>query len=73
MRRRNPNAWSAQARREVRAQPATVRRQLVRLRAGVVERYQQATGLRLPDDEVVENVGGQGYRLNPTRVLARLA
>ncbi len=55
------------------AQPATVRRQLVRLRAGVVERYQQATGVRLPDDEVVENIEGQGYRLNPTRVLARLA
>lgn len=55
------------------AQTATVRRQLVRLRGGVIERFQQATGVRLPDDEVVENVEGQGYRLNPTRVLARLA
>ncbi len=55
------------------AQTATVRRQLVRLRAGVIERFQQATGVRLPDDEVVENIEGQGYCLNPTRMLARLA
>lgn len=50
----------------------TLRRQLHRLRAGIRDRYQQATGVRLDDDAVIESVHGQGYRVHPTRVLARL-
>lgn len=53
------------------ASQATVRRQLSRLRAGVGRRYLEATGLRLDEDAVVENVVGQGYRVHPGAVVAR--
>lgn len=53
--------------------PPTIRRQLARLRTGISERYQRATGIRLADDEVIENVSGLGYRINPSRILALLA
>lgn len=52
---------------------ATLRRQLARLRTGMRDRYQQATGIRLDDDAVIEYVSGSGYRVNPTTVLASLA
>lgn len=52
---------------------ATVRRQLGRLRAGMRDRYQQATGVLLDDDAVIEHVAGGGYRVNPVTVLAQLA
>lgn len=55
------------------ADSATVRRQIGRLRAGMRDRYQQATGILLDDDAVIEHVAGQGYRVHPTRVLARTA
>lgn len=51
----------------------TVRRQLGRLRAGIRDRYRQATGFLLDDNAVIEHVEGNGYRVNPVAVLARLA
>ncbi len=51
----------------------TARRQLSRLRAGMRERYHQATGVLLDEDAVIEHVAGEGYRLNAVRVLALLA
>ncbi len=53
--------------------PATVRRQVSRLRAGLARRYLDATGVRLDEDAVVENVVGQGYRIHPSGVVARRA
>ncbi len=55
-----------------RPDPATLRRQLQRLRKGMRDRYQQATGIALGEDDVIEHVPGEGYRLHPTRVLAHL-
>ena len=55
-----------------RPDPATVRRQLQRLRRGMRDRYQQATGVALGEDDVIERLPGEGYRLHPTRVLAHL-
>jgi hypothetical protein len=51
--------------------PATVRRQLSRLRAGIARRFLDATGVRLDEDAVVENVAGEGYRIQPRAVVAR--
>ena len=51
--------------------PATVRRQLSRLRVGVARRYLETTGVRLGEDAVVENVVGQGYRVHSGAVVAR--
>jgi hypothetical protein len=53
------------------ASPATVRRQISRLRSGITRRYLDATGVRLDEDAVVENVVGQGYRVHPGAVVAR--
>ncbi len=53
--------------------PATARRQVSRLRAGIVRRYLEATGVTLEEDAVVQNVAGQGYRIHPTAVVARRA
>lgn len=50
----------------------TVQRQLQRVRAGIRDRYQRATGIRLDEDAVVEHVRGEGYRIHPTGVLARV-
>jgi len=51
--------------------PATVRRQISRLRAGIVRRYLDATGVTLDEDAVVQNVAGQGYRIHASAVVAR--
>lgn len=51
--------------------PATVRRQVTRLRAGIARRYLEATGVALDEDAVVQNVAGQGYRIHPSAVVAR--
>ncbi|MBN2191183.1 MAG: hypothetical protein JW751_00055 [Polyangiaceae bacterium] len=50
----------------------TLRRQISRLRAGIARRYLEATGVALDEDAVVQNVGGQGYRLHPGGVVARV-
>jgi hypothetical protein len=51
--------------------PATVRRQVSRLRSGIVRRYLEATGVTLDEDAVVQNIAGQGYRIHPAAVVAR--
>ena len=45
-----------------------MRKHIGRVRDAIPERYKEATGLRLRDDEVLQNVPGQGYRLNPETV-----
>ncbi len=50
----------------------TVQRQLQRVRAGIRDRYQRVTGIRLEEDAVVEHVRGEGYRIHPTGVLVRV-
>lgn len=46
-----------------------MRKHIGRVRVAIPERYEAATGLRLRDGEVLQNVPGQGYRLNPETVL----
>jgi len=52
--------------------PGTVRRQITRLRNVVARRYLDETGLQLDQDEFIENVVGQGFRLNAERVVVQV-
>jgi len=51
--------------------PRTMRRQITRLRNLVAQRYLGETGIRLDQDEFIENVLGEGFRLNARRVFIR--
>jgi hypothetical protein len=51
--------------------PGTVRRQITRLRNLVAQRYLDETGIKLDQDEFIENVAGAGFRLNAGRVVSR--
>jgi hypothetical protein len=48
------------------------RKQVARLRAGVVERYAAATGVRLAEGAVIENSVGVGYRVGAAGVVVRV-
>lgn len=52
--------------------PETLKRQLNRLRARLSEGYEKQSGRSLGRSEVVELVPGQGYRLRPEGLVARL-
>ena len=45
-----------------------MRKHIARVRDAIPERYEAAKGLRLGDDEVLQNVPRQGYRINPETV-----
>jgi hypothetical protein len=45
---------------------------VARLRAGVVERYAAATGVRLAEGAVIENGVGVGYRVGAVGVVVRV-
>jgi len=51
--------------------PGTVRRQITRLRNMVAQRHLDETGIKLDQDEFIENVVGEGFRLNAGRVVVR--
>jgi hypothetical protein len=53
--------------------PGTVRRQITRLRNLVAQRYLDETGIKLDQDEFIENVAGAGFRLNGGRVVCLCA
>ena len=47
----------------------SLRQGVSRLRKSLFKQFQQRTGARIDDDDVIENRPGQGYRLNPHLVL----
>lgn len=53
--------------------PGTVRRQLTRIRRQIRAAYLGETGIQIGADDVVQNVPGQGYRVNAVTVTVSLA
>ncbi len=52
--------------------PGTVRRQLARIRRQIRAAYRDDTGIQIGMDDVVENIQGQGYRINAAKVTVAL-